>query len=67
MKKNFFIRLVILSVMLLCGLLYFQNGINRQSAEDQCTDDISTAGKKRASGEFIILESISRYLTASYH
>jgi hypothetical protein len=49
------------------SVIFIQAGLNEQNAEDQCTEEISLATKKKVSGEFIILQSITRYITAGYH
>ena len=67
MKRNLLMRLMVVSFVTVCGLVYIQAGINKQIVDDQCTDEIPLTAKKRVSGEFIILQSITRYLTAGYH
>lgn len=67
MKRNLLIRLMVVSFVTICSLVFIQTGVNRQIAEDQCNDEIPLTTKKRVSGEFIILQSVTRYLTAGYH
>ncbi|HTE24491.1 hypothetical protein [Flavitalea sp.] len=67
MKRNLLIRFMVVSFVAVCSLVFIQTGINKQIAEDQCNDEIPLTTKKRVSGEFIILQSVTRYLTAGYH
>ena len=66
MKRNLLTRLMIMSFIALCGTAWVQVKINKQSAEDQHGEEITVTSEKRVSGEFMILESISRYITAAY-
>jgi hypothetical protein len=67
MKKKLFLRLITLSFVVVCGAALLQAKINRENAEDLRSEEMTTSSKQRMSGEFMILESISRYITAAYH
>jgi hypothetical protein len=58
---------MVVGFIAISSLLFIQAGVNKQIAEDQCNDEIPLAAKKKVSGDFIILQSITRYLTAGYH
>ncbi|RYY13591.1 MAG: hypothetical protein EOO04_31650 [Chitinophagaceae bacterium] len=67
MKRNLLIRLMVVSFITVCSMVFIQAGVNKQNAEDQCSEEMPMTAKKRVSGEFIIWESITRYITAGYH
>jgi hypothetical protein len=67
MKKRFTIRLAIMTLVLMFSFIVFENGGQRQKAEDQRDEAVPVTIKKRPIGEFLIWESVSRYIMASYH
>ena len=58
---------MVVSYITVCGLVLFQARVNKQIAEDQCSEAYGIPTKKHISGEFIIWESITRYITVGYH
>ncbi|MET0242833.1 MAG: hypothetical protein ABW174_05175 [Flavitalea sp.] len=67
MKKKILIRLMLLMVITTLSLLLLESGADSQITEDQMIDETPVAVSRRPSGEFIIWESITRYIMAGYH
>ncbi|RYG05182.1 MAG: hypothetical protein EOO02_04365 [Chitinophagaceae bacterium] len=67
MKKKILIRLMLMLVITTLSLLLSQSRSDSQNTEDQLVDETPVAVGRRPSGEFIIWESITRYIMAGYH
>jgi len=59
--------MVVVSFIAACSLVLYKAGSLRQIAEEQCTEEEPITFKKKGSGEFIIWETMSRYIMAGYH
>jgi len=58
---------MVVGFVAISSLVFIEAGLKKQHAEDQCNDELPLTAKKKVSGEFIILQSITRYITAGYH
>lgn len=58
---------MVVSFITVCSLVFFKGRVNKQISEDQCNEELTTETKQHVSGELIIWESISRYITVGYH
>lgn len=67
MKKNHLLRIGMVSFLTICSLVLFQGSADRQNADEQLVEEEVLTPHHRGSGDFIIWESISRYIMASYH
>lgn len=67
MKRSTLVRLVVVSFVAACSLVIFKADSLKQPVEEQCADEEPITFKKRGSGEFIIWETMNRYIMAGYH
>jgi hypothetical protein len=67
MKRINSIRLVLLCIVTICSLAFYQNGSLQKAHDDTPEEENITVKRKRGAGDIIIWESISRYFVAASH
>jgi hypothetical protein len=67
MKKKHFVRLVFIAFLAITSVVVIKVRSMQKPIEEQSAAYEPVLGKKKAPGEFIVLESFRRYIKASYH
>jgi len=66
MKKSFLFRLIVLSVIAVTSFMLAATPNSGGNIDQQAVEELPASNSSREKGEFLILESITRYLMASY-
>ncbi len=66
MKKSFFFRLMVLGFIAFGSFVLAGTRSLTENTEQQLIEELPTSTSSKHTGEFLILESITRYLTASH-
>jgi hypothetical protein len=67
MKKLFLIRLALTGCIALLSLLLYQSARNNVKVAEQGIEEVSSGSPRSSGGEFLIWESVTRYMMASYN